>query len=58
MDTEVSHRTLMALIYCLLERTKQVSKNSQMFFVLYLYYCIQVFKKSIGRYMQVIGKSL
>ena len=39
MDSEVSHKTLMALIYCLLERTKQVSK----FFVLHL--CIQMFKK-------------
>ena len=25
MDAEVSHKTLMAVIYCLLERTKQVS---------------------------------
>ena len=31
MDAEVSHKTLMAIIYCLLERTKQVSVNRQMF---------------------------
>ena len=31
MDTEVSHKTLMAIIYCLLERTKQVSVNRQIF---------------------------
>ena len=37
MDAEVSHKTLMAVIYCLLERTKQVSKNSEVFFVLYYY---------------------
>ena len=29
MDADVSHKTLMALIYCLLERTKQVSKISK-----------------------------
>jgi hypothetical protein len=47
MDAEVSHKTLMALIYCLLERTKQVSKNIKVFFV--LYHCIQVFIISMGR---------
>ena len=31
MDAEVSHKTLMAIIYCLLERTKQVSVNRQIF---------------------------
>lgn len=30
MDAEVSHKILMAIIYCLLERTKQVSVNRQM----------------------------
>ena len=27
LDTEVSHKTLLAIIYCLLERTKQVGKK-------------------------------
>ena len=31
MDTDVSHKTLMALIYCLLERTKQVSRDFMLF---------------------------
>ena len=34
MDAEVSHKTLMAIIYCLLERTKQVSVNRQTFLYL------------------------
>ena len=36
MDAEVSHKTLMAIIYCLLERTKQVSVNR----LIFLYFTI------------------
>ena len=54
MDAEVSHKILMALIYCLLERTKQVSKNSEVFFAIPSRCLI-----SMGRYLniEVLGES-
>ena len=56
MDAEVSHKTLMALIYCLLERTKQVSKKivrCSLFFTIASRCLI-----SMGRYLnlEVLGE--